>query len=222
MGTLLNKIYIFYMKKKNKKNGCNFSKKSRISSECIFEGNNYIGGSVLDCYVGYGTYISEESFFRNCKIGRFCSIANSVRVARGEHPTKKFVSTSPAFYLKASPVGRSFVTSDSFPSYKRCPADERYEVVIGNDVWIGQGAMLLGGIEIGNGAIIGAGAVVTKDVPPYSIVAGVPARIVRYRFEEETIRSLQKVEWWNKDEKWLEEHAYLFEDVENFFEHIKI
>lgn len=79
--------------------------------------------------------------------------------------------------------------------------DEFKEIYIGNDVWIGQRAMVMGGVRIGNGAVVGAGAVVTKDVPPYTIVGGVPAKIIRYRFSDKVVKKLQSSKWWDYDSR---------------------
>lgn len=95
-------------------------------------------------------------------------------------------------------------------------------VVIGSDVWIGARAAILEGVTIGDGAVVAAGAVATKDVPPYAIVGGVPAKIIKYRFDEETIKKLLELKWWDKDMDWIVEHACMFEKVENLLNSYKL
>ena len=89
-------------------------------------------------------------------------------------------------------------------------------VHIGNDVWIGQNVLLKGGIRIGDGAIIAMGAVITKDVPPFAIVGGVPARVIRYRFSQSDIEQITQTQWWNKEDQWLKCHAHLFSNPQKF------
>ena len=155
------------------------------------------GCRVYHSIIGKCSYLGLDTWCINAEIGSFCSIADNVYIGGAEHPMN-WVSTSPVFQnVKHSSTKKSFAKLEWNPYNKR--------VHIGNDVWIGHGAVISQGVTIGNGAVVGANAVVTKDVPPYAIVAGVPARIIRYRFEEETIKVLQQSEWW----KWHDSQLYV-------------
>ena len=190
---------------------------SRIGENVVFEGKNSVGENTVlsNTYLGYGSYVCDNSNVSNCKIGRFCSISNNVLRASGKHPTD-FATTHPAFYSKEHPCGLGYVAEDKFQ--EKVYLEKPYQVQIGNDVWIGTGAIIFDGVTIGNGAIVAAGSVVNKDVPPYAIVGGVPAKIIKYRFSEETIKKLEKSLWWKKDENWLKENAENFSEVEKFLE----
>ena len=128
------------------------------------------------------------------KIGKFCSIACGAKFlfTSGNHSMKSLSTyTFPIFYEEWGLDVKDI----------RSAWDNKGDIVIGNDVWIGYEAVILSGVTIGNGAIIGARAVVTKDVPPYTIVAGVPARPIRKRFDGETIAKLEALRWWDWDEE---------------------
>lgn len=185
-----------------------------------FEGENSIqeNSKLSNCYVGKASYVGANCEFDSVKIGRFCAIGNDVKVIAANHPTEKFVSIHPAFYSKRS-VAISYVKEQRFEEFKR--VDDAYAVHIGNDVWIGDGVKILGGTRIGDGAIVGTGAVVTKDVAPYSIIGGVPAKKIRMRFSDKEISFLLSIKWWNKDEKWIREHAELFQDIRIFCDKIE-
>ena len=177
-----------------------------ISRSASFGGYNRIGaGSLFSGSIGAYSYMGENCRIR-AQIGKFCSIANDVVTVCGTHPTRQWVTTHPAFYSAAKQCGTSFVSRKLFE-------EETPSATIGNDVWIGSGAQLIGDICVGNGAIVAAGAVVTKDVAPYSIVAGNPAREIRKRFSEEDIAFLQQQNWWDKPESWLKAHADCFSDI---------
>ncbi len=175
--------------------------------DCSFEAPCSIKWMAIEdsLYLGAFSYAVSGYYFAT-RIGRFTSIGEMVQVGRGNHPTNWF-SSAPIFYedfdsiynnvdqsqIKNADLGN--ITKESF--YYSAPPSLVKPVVIGNDVWIGHGAFILPGITIGDGAIIGAHSTVTKDVPPYSIVVGNPARIVKYRFPDEIIRRFLQLKWWN-------------------------
>lgn len=139
-------------------------------------------------------------------VGKFCSIAEEVTFLAGGHHDHTQVSTSPKF---ADWAGRQ-------------PVNSKGSIVVGNDVWIGHGSIILSGVTIGDGAVVGAGALVTKSIPPYAIVGGHPARIIKYRFPPETIEKLMKSRWWDWDESILRGRANLVADIEKFLEPIDL
>ena len=194
------------------KKGCNIGKGS------FFEGHNFVGkNSSFKGFLGFGSYIASESKI-NGKIGRYCSIAQNVKVVNGFHPTEKIVSTHPYFYSQWNCVDLKGTETNIFEELRFSDKENKFDVIVGNDVWIGANAIILAGVKIGDGAVIAAGAVVTKDVEPYSIVGGVPAKEIRKRFTQEQIDFLLKFKWWDKDEKWLSENRAKFENLEKFIE----
>ena len=188
-----------------------------------FEGGNYVAkfSIVINSTIGFCSYISSYSKLFNCRIGRYCSIGQKVQVVFGEHPTRTHVSTHPIFYSQDTVNGFSFVKKTSFDEYTYADEEKKYFVEIGNDVWIGYNVLLISGVHIGDGAVIAAGAVVTKDVPPYAIVGGIPARIIRYRFNQEEIDFLMKLQWWKHDTAWITANAEYFSDLEMLKERIR-
>lgn len=191
------------LKKKNVKLGSG----AQVAFTSELEGSNCIGAdSFFAGRLGYASYMGEHCHIV-ANIGRFCSIASRVITVRGSHPTKDWVSTHPAFFSTQKQCGMSFVTEEKY-------SENKPPITIGNDVWVGDSVLLLEGITVGNGAVIAAGAVVTKDVAPYSIVAGVPAREIKKRFPEETIEKLLQLQWWNKPTTWLQTNAPQFADAD--------
>ncbi len=194
--------------------------KSRISSSaivlrgCSFEGHNSVGNNTYlsGTKFGYGSFVGFGCEFSNCKIGRYCSLGSNIRVISATHPVNGFISTHPAFFSDS--YWFHYVKESKFKEH--LTNEDGYECTIGNDVWIGDNVLILGGCKIGDGAIIGMGSIVLHDVPPYTIVAGIPAKEIRKRFSGETIESLQRIEWWNKPIKWIEANAEEFSNVELF------
>ena len=181
-------------------------KYAKVSAKATFGGYNRIGaGSVFSGWLGRYSYLGENCRL-NASIGKFCSVGSGVMTVGGTHPTRTWASTHPAFYSAARQCGTSFVTEELFE-------ETTPPAVIGNDVWIGNGALLVGGITVGDGAVIAAGAVVTKDVAPYAVVAGNPAKELRKRFSEEEIAFLQELKWWDLPEDQLRLHADCFKDI---------
>lgn len=189
-----------------------------IIDECYFEGDNYVGpkSRIKNCELGEFSYIAKNCMLEAAVIGKYTSIAPNCHVIYGNHPTSKIVSTHPAFYTKSRPAGRCLVESDKFKEIDYADENKKKLIIIGNDVWIASDVKLLGGITIGDGAIVAAGAVVVKDVPPYAIVGGVPAKIIKYRFNQEQIRFLESIQWWNWNQDKIKKYADIFEDIDLF------
>jgi acetyltransferase-like isoleucine patch superfamily enzyme len=166
------------------------------------------GCRIYNSSIGRYSYVGKNGTINNTCIGNFCSIADTCNISPGKHPID-MVSTSPVFYKKFN-IFRKIFEVNSFREYD--------ETVVGNDVWIGTHAFIKGGLSIGDGAIIGAYSVVTKDVPSFSIVAGNPAKVIRMRFDEKTIECLRTIAWWNWDERQLKNNSLLFNDVVRFIE----
>lgn len=177
------------------------SKKHTLAK--IYSGTEFYNSSI-DKY----SYVGYDCEIHNCEIGKFCSIANNLIAGGAQHPMK-WVSTSPVFYDAKG--GTRYKLGNNIP-----PKDKR--IFIENDVWIGSRVIIMQGVKIRNGAIIGAGSVVTKDVPPYAVVAGVPAKIIKYRFPDDIIEKLQKSEWWNLPDEKLKELNKLLPNPDLFIE----
>lgn len=157
--------------------------------------------------IGDYSYIQRYGRIFHVTLGKFCSIAAHVTIAPGMHDYTR-VSTHPSFYSATTAIPRVFVRENKLTVSK--------PVVIGHDVWIGEKAIILDGVTIGNGAVIAAGAVVTKDVAPYEIVGGVPARHLKFRFDEDTIRKIEQSQWWDWDEEKLAASVDLMLDRDKF------
>jgi acetyltransferase-like isoleucine patch superfamily enzyme len=183
--------------------------------DCVIESHVRISAQAIvrACTIGGYTYIGADTQIARTDIGRFCSIGPACRIGLGNHPTRDFVSTSPVFFSMGRQCGTTFVRENAFR--------ESEPIAIGNDVWIGANVFIADGVTIGNGAIIGAGAVVVRDVPDYAVYGGVPARLLRYRFERSQIEWLQEFKWWNRDPEWLRANHSAFWSITDLMQTAK-
>lgn len=202
---MLEKILYVWSKALKKVRGASI-KKSQIDPTSKIES----GSNIYNSTIGKHSFCGYNCEISNARIGSFCSIANGVIIGGGMHPMD-WVGTSPVFY-----EGRDSVKA-KFSSFSRTPPQITN---IGHDVWIGQNSLIKQGVTIGTGAVIGMGSVVTKDVAPYSIVAGNPAKVIRMRFKENVIISLLASNWWDIEEMRLKELAKNIRNPEEFLKNV--
>ena len=157
--------------------------------------------------LGDYSYVARNVNASNVKFGKFCSIGPNFCCGLGLHPTDG-ISTAPMFYSKAKQNGVSLVKDVVYAEQK--------QTKIGNDVFIGANVTIIDGVTIGDGAVIGAGAVVVKDIPPYAVAGGVPAKVIKYRFNQDIIEKLLKLQWWNWSDKELQKVADKEFDILDF------
>jgi chloramphenicol O-acetyltransferase type B len=160
------------------------------------------GCQIVDSVFGRHSFCGYDCTLLNCEVGSFCSIASRVSVGGPGHPVD-FVSTSPVFLSHRDSVKAKFARHE----YSSQP-----RTIIGHDVWIGEGAYVKAGVRIGHGSVVGMASVVTRDVAPYSVVAGNPARLVRMRFEADVAEALLRLQWWDWPEEKLAEYGRYFDD----------
>ena len=185
--------------------------------DCDIDNTSVVGLScnVVGSTVSRFSYCGNDCQIVNAEIGSFCSISDHVFIGGAEHPMDR-VSTSPVFQnVRHSGPSKRFAKFD-LPRARK--------TYIGNDVWIGHGVTIKQGVAIGNGAVVGSNALVTKNVPPYAVVGGVPAKLIKYRFPQEVIDRLEEIQWWDLPEERINEVVDLFsinnpslEDINRFF-----
>lgn len=209
-------LFNVFIKVRYRFNGkCRFSFKTILNSKTFLENSVRLGpGHFENSSIGFGTYVAS-GILSNCTVGRFCSIGHNFSYVGVTHPTD-FVSTYPGFYDSLSKPLFSTHSNKKFKEYLLTKNSKAIE--IGNDVWIGNNVVCKGGITIGDGAIIGYGSNVTKDVPPYSIVAGNPAKIIRYRFNQDIINTLLLKRWWEWPLEKIKNNRDSFLNINDFIE----
>ena len=184
------------------------SKNIQLEKHVTLEPGCYIAAQKIGKYsfIGINSYVDKST----ASIGRFCSIAMNARISLHNHP-HEWVSTHPFTYRKKY----GFVTKN-----RAIEGVNTKSTIIGNDVWIGANVTILAGVVVGDGAIIGANSLVSKDVEPYSIVNGAPAKHIRYRFDEETVKKIQKSQWWNWEDEKLRANLDKFSRIDEFLKSI--
>ena len=190
-----------------------------VARSCTIEGPVSLGRVVnlssavtlSHCQVGDYTYLGQQCRLSHANIGKYCSIASEVHIGLGSHPLAPYVSTHPLFVLRRDQYGWRFADRDYWSAFAL--------TTVGNDVWIGLRAVIRDGVTVGDGAVIGAGAVVVSDVPPYAIVGGVPARVIRFRFPADVVQTLLHLRWWDQSEAWLQTNWKRFHDISELRNH---
>lgn len=202
IGYIYSKIFQKYIRGKSIYN-CKIDKTSKVGA----------GSNLKYSVMGRHSYCGPDCVMNYVEIGNFCSISDHVYIGGEEHPLC-WTSTSSAFQAVKHSGKNNKLAYIALPT--------TLKTIIGNDVWIGHGVSIKQGVTIGDGAVIGTGAVVTKDVPPYAIVAGVPAVVLKYRFDNNTINMLLKSKWWNYPDSQIEKVADLIKDPYLFVNNLKM
>ncbi|EGR1702780.1 CatB-related O-acetyltransferase [Vibrio cholerae] len=179
-----------------------------IAENCVIFPGVVLSHSELERH----TYVQRATTIVNTGIGSFCSIGSNVKIGLPDHPLN-YVSTHPSFYDPTQPILKSFVTDVLHRANKR--------TMLGHDVWVGDGAFVRSGVTIGTGAVVAAGSVVVKDIQPYSIVGGNPAKHIKYRFESDISDALLKSQWWMFRDDELGQISQYFFDPQSFISRVK-
>jgi acetyltransferase-like isoleucine patch superfamily enzyme len=198
-----------------------------IAQDCEFETPCSLKWMRVEHSLSLGAFsYAVSGYFFAVTMGRYCSIGESVQFGRSDHPMS-WLSTSPFQYLQQPlfAVGHGFPAAGEYHKYRPAPPPPEApptrvkRVVLGNDVWIGHGALVRPGVTVGDGAVIGAHAVVTKDVPPYAVAVGNPARIVKQRFPDDVVRELLELKWWRLAPWQMRDTP--FHDIRRAIEHLR-
>lgn len=205
-------IFRQYMRMKNPSctiHANTLAKQVKLGKKITLEKGCYIGAREIGnfTFIGMNSYIDKST----ASIGSFCSIAMHARISLKNHPLD-WVTTHPFTYNK----NYGIINENPFVE-----GVSNKETTIGHDVWIGANVTILAGVTIGNGAVLGANSLITKDVEPYSIVSGNPAKHIRSRFDEATIAKLQESKWWEWDEEKLKKHVNAFRNPQEFLNLLK-
>lgn len=169
------------------------------------------GSNIMNVQIGKYSYIGNFCTINYTDIGKFCSIADNCIIGGASHPLD-WVSTSPVFLNGKNIMKKNFSKHEYNPIF---------HTVIGNDVWIGNNVLIKGGLVIADGAVIGMGSIVTKNIGPYEIWAGNPAKFIKKRFSEKIIADLLDLKWWDFSEERIYEKAFLFNDVQEFIDNMR-
>lgn len=173
--------------------------------DCTLEEKSELGrrNIIRNIYMGKGSYTGTNTIIKNAEIGKYCSISWNVSIGGLNHPYQNISMYTDYWFKKTFDVDIN----------KKGKEDTSTKVVIGNDVWIGAGAIILNGVNIGSGCVIGAGSIVTKSIEPYSVVVGNPANQIKKRFSDQVIELLMKLQWWNWSEDKIRENIDLLRNV---------
>ncbi|CAH1225188.1 2,3,4,5-tetrahydropyridine-2,6-dicarboxylate N-acetyltransferase [Paenibacillus auburnensis] len=205
------KEYIYLTKLKMKFRSCKIysfriAKNVEMGKSVIIMNNAVVH---KNCKISDYSYINSNTFLGYAEIGKFSSVGCNCQIGVPIHPSN-YISTSPFTY---GPNNLFDV-----PSFYE---EFQTKTIIGNDCWIGSNVVIMQGVRIGDGAIVGAGSVVTKDVPPYSVVAGIPSKFIKLRFNQEKIDALMDLKWWEKDIEKIKEYKHLFISGDKWYFNMK-
>ena len=211
----LKRMVLFFYSKLKYYKFVEFDSSVRIGNGSTFLGMNKLhSNAYFKGRLGLGSYLGPRTHLSG-RVGNFVSIGPDVKVISGTHPYNfPFVSTSPAFYSLRKQNGSTFTKTQRFDETLMFDKEQGITVSIGHDCWLGDRVLIIGGVSIGNGAMILAGSIVTKNIPPFAIAGGIPAKIIKYRFDQSTINFLETFQWWDKDVGWLKNNIELMNDMD--------